>query len=175
MPSEPAPDISQLPCPTPGCTKFIRVRGFCIACYYRHLRHGTIQKGSPSRRWKHRLSEINEEGKTAICTECGPVTILRRGKPKSPNQPVQWRCSVDANHRSKLYKQAYRQTKKDVLLDHCEICGSPDKLCWDHDHKTGLFRGTLCKDCNTGIGLLKDDPVLMVAASTYIIRNKQKT
>ena len=27
----------------------------------------------------------------------------------------------------------------------------------DHDHKTGMFRGHLCKKCNTGTGLIGDN------------------
>lgn len=38
----------------------------------------------------------------------------------------------------------------------------------DHDHITGAVRGLLCNSCNTGIGLLKDDPVIMQSAITYL-------
>lgn len=48
----------------------------------------------------------------------------------------------------------------------CEICGRKEvcntsmskrenrvnKLCVDHDHKTGLFRGMLCNSCNRKLG-----------------------
>lgn len=32
------------------------------------------------------------------------------------------------------------------------------RLCLDHCHLTGRFRGWLCKDCNTAAGLLRDCP-----------------
>jgi hypothetical protein len=38
----------------------------------------------------------------------------------------------------------------------------------DHDHKTGKFRGVLCNGCNTAIGLLGDDPVLILKTSLYV-------
>ncbi len=53
----------------------------------------------------------------------------------------------------------------------CAICGGVNKdqaLCIDHDHATGEVRGLLCHACNRAIGLLKDDPELMVRAAEYI-------
>ena len=37
----------------------------------------------------------------------------------------------------------------------CEICNQPisgPKLCLDHSHDTGLFRGWLCAGCNAKLG-----------------------
>ena len=43
----------------------------------------------------------------------------------------------------------------------CAICGVLDsgkrRLHIDHDHDTGKFRGMLCGNCNSAIGLLGDD------------------
>jgi hypothetical protein len=39
----------------------------------------------------------------------------------------------------------------------CMNCESVEPLACDHDHQTGKFRGWLCKNCNTGLGLLGDD------------------
>ena len=54
----------------------------------------------------------------------------------------------------------------------CLICGSKDKkssnYVVDHDHKTGKIRGIICRNCNTGIGQLNDDPELIRTAATYL-------
>lgn len=160
MPSTPTQITNEI-CTTPGCDRKVRVRGFCVSCYYRLLRHGDIQPKSQSFKWKHRLSEINEETRTAICAECGPVKIQRRDEKT-------WRCATHANEKAKLYKRAYRQSKKAVLEATCEVCGSSEKICWDHSHKTGLFRGTLCSNCNVGVGLFRDDPTLLRKAALYL-------
>lgn len=51
----------------------------------------------------------------------------------------------------------------------CGIClEKPDKLHVDHCHLTQKIRGLLCRACNTGIGLLKDNPVLLEKAIAYL-------
>lgn len=38
----------------------------------------------------------------------------------------------------------------------------------DHCHKTGKVRGLLCSKCNTGIGMLGDNPKLLMKAILYL-------
>jgi len=54
----------------------------------------------------------------------------------------------------------YREIR-DAFTGKCDACGVDErelkrKLCVDHDHKTGEFRGWLCNRCNTALGLLGD-------------------
>lgn len=56
---------------------------------------------------------------------------------------------------------------------HCEICGEAPSgkrrnLCLDHCHATNLFRGWLCGRCNSAIGLMRDNPVIMERATDYV-------
>ena len=153
-------------CGFPGCGKPVRTRGFCVACYYRLLRNGTLERGATPQRWKHRLSAIDPDKKTAVCLECGPVTVVRR-------ENCGWRCSAEANRRSRLYKAAYRASRKAMLGPACEVCGTTDRLNWDHDHKTGEFRGTLCSQCNTAIGLVAESVERLKSAIRYLERKRQ--
>jgi Recombination endonuclease VII len=55
----------------------------------------------------------------------------------------------------------------------CECCGSPPidrALCADHNHKTGKFRGWICRLCNIGIGNFKDNPDTCAKAAEYLRR-----
>ena len=42
----------------------------------------------------------------------------------------------------------------------------------DHDHKTGLFRGVLCRQCNLGLGHFKDNIKVMYEAVRYLEQHK---
>lgn len=51
----------------------------------------------------------------------------------------------------------------------CLICEeSFEKLCIDHDHKTGKVRGLLCRNCNGGIGLLKENIHIIKNSLNYL-------
>lgn len=57
----------------------------------------------------------------------------------------------------------------------CEICGTFIKqFHMDHCHRTNKFRGFLCSNCNTGIGLLNDDPIRLRLAVDYLERFQQR-
>lgn len=57
----------------------------------------------------------------------------------------------------------------------CAICSRAPagkrhhaRLHVDHCHDTGRIRGMLCHNCNTAIGLLREDPSVMQAAINYL-------
>jgi hypothetical protein len=54
----------------------------------------------------------------------------------------------------------------------CAICLGPQqankRMAVDHCHKTGKIRGLLCTLCNSAIGKLKDDPVMIQRALDYL-------
>ena len=57
----------------------------------------------------------------------------------------------------------------------CEICGAMPtlrKLAVDHCHQTNVLRGLLCSNCNTGIGMFKDNPLLLNKAAVYLEKNR---
>ena len=61
----------------------------------------------------------------------------------------------------------------------CLICDGPPNGKWprlhvDHCHKTGAYRGLLCHSCNTGIGLLRDNPDILARARDYILTRSRK-
>jgi len=50
----------------------------------------------------------------------------------------------------------------------CDKCMKVAKLCIDHDHVTGQFRGWLCQNCNRGIGMLDDNRDGLLEAVDYL-------
>lgn len=82
-------------------------------------------------------------------------------------------CHVDQNM-SSHFKNRYGKTKDEIDLlkkqqyNKCAICGKECELFVDHEHKSNKFRGLLCTQCNTGIGMLKDDVTILDNAIKYI-------
>ena len=86
--------------------------------------------------------------------------------------------------RRSTYKRLYSITPEDydrMLLDQggvCRICGSPPaegkRLHVDHRHGASApVRGLLCYLCNSGLGMFRDDPALLVIASQYLNHNRE--
>ena len=68
-----------------------------------------------------------------------------------------------------------RQQKKEKLAGRekpkdCEICGGGGKICFDHNHVTGKFRGWICERCNFSIGHARDNAELLEAMASYLRR-----
>jgi hypothetical protein len=100
----------------------------------------------------HKLSNINEEQRSADCTECGAVKI----KPRSNGK---WRCKTGWRKGSKVYRskkrydKPYRIHKKDI----CEQCGfvpihtvqlDVDHIDGNHYNNDVNNLQTLCANCH---------------------------
>lgn len=68
----------------------------------------------------------------------------------------------------KHYFKISAATARELRKLPCAICGSTEKPHIDHDHETGVVRGTLCRTCNIGLGMFKDNPELMRQAAQYL-------
>lgn len=60
----------------------------------------------------------------------------------------------------------------------CGICKTPQsklqrKLAVDHCHSTGRIRGLLCSNCNTALGLLRDNPESIRRAARWIMTDEE--
>ena len=57
----------------------------------------------------------------------------------------------------------------------CACCGKPtEKHEFDHDHKTGQFRGWVCKACNVGLGKFGDEAAGLVDPVIYLYNRSNK-
>lgn len=86
--------------------------------------------------------------------------------------------------RKRLYRYGLTVEDFDRLLaeqgGRCRVCRTDTPggargpgWCVDHDHVTGQVRGVLCGNCNSGIGMLQDDPEIIAAALRYVREHRQ--
>ena len=144
----------------PAChpTKRLYARGLCRACY----RTQAAEHG-----WGRR-AECHPDKPNAgrgLCKRCYSATVrsedVDRARRDVRNAWRKIRYGLSAEEfRANIIGQAGR----------CLVCGRVphQELVVDHDHKTGEFRGLLCRNCNSGIGLLGDDLKSIENARRYL-------
>ena len=53
----------------------------------------------------------------------------------------------------------------------CEVAGCQRRaVCADHNHKTGKFRGWVCRQCNGALGMISDNPAIALGLARFLKR-----
>ncbi len=95
----------------------------------------------------------------------------------SPNQCGSCSKIRQISNKYNISKEEYQNllTKQNYK---CKICSLEYQkcpfgtLCVDHCHKTNKVRGLLCSNCNTGLGLLKENISILEETIKYLKENK---
>jgi len=109
---------------------------------------------------------------------------IKKGQ-KGKRHPA-WKGGLPINKKYPNYFKVYEENKRLSILKKreslvgrkrpktCEICGSIGRICFDHDHKKGIFRGWICVRCNVALGMVKDNSELLIRLADYLnnFRNK---
>lgn len=127
------------------------------------------------------------------CKKC--CIIMRRILRQQPDQIIKQREYNKRKRREDLQKARAYDRIRNLRLVHgitvqeyewlfakqnglCAICGKPEtsvlngknkRLSIDHCHETQETRGLLCGRCNTAIGLMFDDVLIVESAAAYLL------
>lgn len=132
-------------------------------------------------RW-HRVRNVRGVEMRATCSLCGDVPVrwiqsdghfvcagVARKRQHADRERRRRRLALYGLSMDDYERMAREQDQR------CAICGgsqtrvdSDGALVVDHDHKTGTVRGLLCALCNTGLGAMRDDPAILLAAVRYL-------
>ena len=96
------------------------------------------------------MKSVSKKGKQYFLNRCKP-------------------CIVEAEI---LLRTLKKNNPQPVAGTPCACCNRIDKLFCDHDHATGKFRAWICRNCNSGIGLLGDSEAGLKQALTYLERTR---
>jgi hypothetical protein len=113
-----------------------------------------------------------KDGYRTDCKEC----FSKRSKKKWKNKTDAERKQINKKNRLKhFYGLSIEEYNKmcEAQNNKCFICGEEafynDKpLYIDHCHATGKIRKLLCQHCNSGLGMFKDSPELLLKAAEYV-------
>lgn len=119
----------------------------------------------------HRLTEVDPDARTAICSRCGPTSVhiehRRKGGKPHARCMTKHRAGKRAGHGPR--HDAARQAAVEAQGGLCAACGEGGRqLQDDHDHTTGEPRDMLCRRCNTTLGMAHDDPAILQALVAYL-------
>jgi hypothetical protein len=109
-----------------------------------------------------------------ICRDCH--NKAQRDNHNKRKQSLEWDAKHKLIQRKNHLMNKYGLTVEEadaMYAKGCEVCGSTDRMCIDHNHKTGKVRGALCSRCNTALGMLLDDPKHAARLVEYIINTTE--
>lgn len=119
--------------------------------------------GSKNSKWKGgkpKCEDCNKQLSKYGAKRCNKCD----GKVMSGSAHPQWKGGVSVDW-EKNQKEKLAGRKRP---EHCEICGAMGRICFDHDHKTGKFRGWICHRCNVVLGFVKDNSELLNELAEYL-------
>ena len=109
---------------------------------------------------------------TGWCKDCSKQRSKDYYAANTEKQKVAHRDWVARNRETVAFhkaRSAYGITREQFDTEReCRICGSTEKLRWDHCHATNTYRGRLCDGCNKGLGFFQDSPERLMNAARYL-------
>ncbi|RZI60704.1 MAG: hypothetical protein EOP14_00145 [Pseudomonas sp.] len=92
---------------------------------------------------------------------------------KAEVQLARWMRNLHENYKMSPQDFNALWTKQEGKCEVCAVEMAPrgkqkNSVCVDHNHSTGEVRGLLCRDCNRGLGVFRDNPTLLEAAAKYL-------
>lgn len=109
---------------------------------------------------------------------------LKRANPeKYRKECKEWKKTNSDKYRDYRLKKAFGisteeynkklKTQKNGCAICKKSCASGNNLAVDHCHASGVIRGLLCSKCNLGLGLFKDDVILLATAKKYLVKHQK--
>lgn len=97
------------------------------------------------------------------------AAATKRYREKNPDSVREWYLVRNYGIGSQEFNELARAQN-----GQCAICGDAiEDLVVDHNHNTGAVRGLLCRSCNSGLGLFKDNLERLRGAVRYMEKEKE--
>ena len=105
------------------------------------------------------------DGHSGRCRTCKRATRYVEDTRKVRDRFLRWKYGIGIDE--------YEQLEA-AQGDGCAVCGQrppePKVLHVDHRHSDGRIRGLLCSNCNTALGLLREDSEVIERLALYAAR-----
>jgi hypothetical protein len=134
--------------------------------------------------WREEYRRRREAAPPRPCQKCGGPVTHKTGLPVCKD------CRVDDRDREYKHAMHLKHRYGITLADYDRMLAEQDGRCaicrtdnpgtrsatWhvDHDKLTGQIRELLCNGCNVGIGCLRHDPDILIAAARYLVKHRKE-
>jgi hypothetical protein len=152
---------------------------YCKSCFsVRGARTYRKKRARLGKTVREKIEVPAEHKYCPTCRQCVPYSEWHRTRGTRDGLVSECKACRKVRARRDYLKRTFGLTQEDLAVliasqgGTCAICreGKPEHI--DHDHKSGRVRGVLCGPCNMGLGLFKDDPRRLEAASDYLHRDR---
>ena len=120
------------------------------------------------------ICETKREMSHSTCAQCGEIMTVHNRVNKSVSkrgkQYFMSRCRPCIDESETILRKLKKEFPQPSAGTPCACCKRIDKLFCDHDHSTKEFRSWICRNCNSGIGLLGDSEAGLRQALAYLER-----
>jgi cytochrome c2 len=122
------------------------------------------------------LKIVGKESDIQECKSCHKILPSAAFTTHAPRADGAWYLKKICRECHTVLWKEQRDVRKIAppKSDHCDCCGAKVVLQGDHIHGTLIFRGWVCRSCNTGIGALGDNLEGVLQAAIYLEPNTEK-
>lgn len=118
----------------------------------------------------------SEDKDTRKCNKCYRVLPRSKFASSGSKTGIRTDCNDCRNRQGRVVRELKKLHEKPDEDERCPICNKQQKdfrksFSLDHSHKTGQFRGWLCHNCNTALGLFGDSVDNLQKAINYLSKD----
>lgn len=133
------------------------------------------------------FSRRSENGRpTAYCKTC-TNEYKKQWVADNYQHHLDWNARWREKHAEKLklfHRKHWLKRKYDMTLEQyealfekqggkCAICRQREPEVVDHDHVTNEVRGLLCHMCNKGLGMFRENGIILMNATLYLTKESK--
>ena len=120
-----------------------------------------------------------KDGFRKDCKECFSKRNKKNWNSKTKEEQQYLNARLRLKHQYGLTVAQFEELVKEQN-NKCYICGieggyNGKPLYVDHCHTSGQVRRLLCQHCNSGLGMFKDNPELLLKAADYLKEHNVRT